>query len=184
MRHLLNFIAERSHSITALAAVIVLAQILLIALPLSGKIRNVNAKIEAANKNQTAAQQTLVTLKQLQSAQASGAADFSRLKLALPSNPELQDIYITLDSIASRTAVSILSVTPNPASANAIPVVLAIKGSYESMVEFMDALNRNIRPIDIASVGFATGVENNNIILTGSMKLNFFIVPSQTKLTQ
>lgn len=184
IRKLISLVVDQAHSIAAMATIIVIAQFFFIALPSSNRIAKVNAEIAAYRKAQAKAQETLTTLGQLQSLDNQQSDDLARLRLALPDNPAIQDIYITIDSITARTGVTVLSVTPNPVAADKIPVTLTLSGSYEGLVAFMSTLNRNLRPVEIESLGVASSFINNTVTLTGTMKLNFFYVSSQENKIQ
>ncbi|PIP51601.1 hypothetical protein COZ61_02040 [Candidatus Berkelbacteria bacterium CG_4_8_14_3_um_filter_33_6] len=98
------------------------------------------AKVEALTKNNT-------TLELLKNQLTSTLNDQNKLDIAIPKETQIPEIFITVESLAQKTEVDVISIKPeNEAVDNLIKTVIVVEAEYPNLKNFMLGLTKNIRP--------------------------------------
>lgn len=166
-------LAAYGNLIIAASIIIVIAHFVFFVLPQTARIKRINSNLSAAQKVVAVLDDNLAVLKQLQTLQQRQTEDFSRLQVAIPVDPAIEDIYVSLDAIAARTGLTIATVTPGKVEKDEVPVDVTLSGSYEGIVDFMNSLSSNLRPVTVENVGIASSQSENQTVITASFKLEF-----------
>jgi Tfp pilus assembly protein PilO len=98
--------------------------------------------------------------------------DLKRLEELLPRSPEVGLLLVNLENVSRTQGVSLNGLrveeiigssanSKNENSLQSLPVEISVSSSYEVFRSFLSALELSRRIIDIESVSFAAGDENN-----------------------
>lgn len=173
-----QLLANRGTLVVMAAVLLVALQLVFVGLPQIRAVSQTNTKIAVAKRTAAALQEKLDALKQLQTLQSRQPEDFGRVQVALPVDSAVEDIFVTLDTIAARSGMNIVSITPGRGSGSQVPADITVTGSYEGLVSLMTTLGKNLRPIEVGSVNIASSrTDRGEILITASLKLNFLQAP-------
>ena len=109
----------------------------------------------------------------------------SKLKGFVPTSEDLYTYIQTLSSAGNAAGISISSLQPGavtPASGtaySAVPIVASVKGTYDQLVSFMNAIYKLPRLTDINSVSITGGGPGTNRSTQLAVTLNLAIFTSQ-----
>lgn len=112
--------------------------------PQFGAISNTQSEIVQLSGEVTAKTREVQTLRKLLTdGRTSGTLNL--LALAVPSEPQIPELLIMVQAIATRAGLILVNATPS-ASPGGTKMDITLKGSYSGVVSFLDILNRNLRP--------------------------------------
>lgn len=84
------------------------------------------------------------------------SAELERLALAVPNTNGIDDLLVTLESIASTSGVVLASVQPVvTAGTKGSEAAVTLRGSYSGVRLFLEQLAKNLRPIKITELSIA-----------------------------
>ncbi len=187
-------------------AVLAVAVVLLLIVPQFGRMGELDAKLDKANRDIQAAQGLLA---QRQSAKAQAAqtqAQLLTLQNELPDNPELPSLIIELQNAANASGLLWVKVQPQTpqdrGGYEAVPMQLTMSGSWSDMTDYVrriSDLERQIRitgvdfkPQDLSGTTSGTGTTSSStetsatsgpVTLTASIQLEAYVMSAATGTT-
>lgn len=132
-------------------------------------------KLEIAELN--VRQQTLQALGQQIEAKK---ADVERLLLAVPADEAYPELLTTLNAIAGRSSVVLVSIQPTRGGATTsgtVPLAISLSGSYPQILSFVSDVEKNLRPVTIQSLNMVEGMSGGGV-LTATMQMEFARITS------
>lgn len=149
----------------------------LVILPQLQAIEDTNNTIKAKTQELEAAQKRRTLVEQARNLITKQPNDFRLITLALPTDSEVGGTLVTLESLAAKHGVSIKGIEPAVADAatGVLPVTMKIQSEYKNLIDFMNGLQSNLRPIKIKSATALKQLEGSTLDVT--LVLNFIFVP-------
>ncbi len=143
-------------------------------------------KMTTLHKDQ--AQETALRVKEknlseLATAFSEHQTELDRLKVAYPNEEQAAEAMIEIQTMAAQAGVTVSSLTPSHGSADALPVAVAVTGSYQNINSFLHGLYANLRPVVVQNVSIAGGAtdttgapaanSSSNLTATVSLSLSY-----------
>lgn len=96
------------------------------------------------------------------------------LSLAVPSEPQIPELLIMVQAMATRAGLTLVNATPSATPAGT-KMDITLKGGYSGMVNFLDILNRNLRPgvVQNFAIISQSNPEQSLVDTVGSLSVEF-----------
>jgi len=123
--------------------------------PTYNKVKNLRSLVKTKREvlqNQEKQQQLFQELKQ--------SKELEKLDQILPDNPEIPELMIQLETMASQNNLILKSINFTE-SQNEITSQIALAGSYNALKNYLKALENNLRLMDIVNLNFQAPKENS-----------------------
>ena len=150
-------------------------------LPEYNKISEFNVAINERQELYDSRSATLKKIQDLNQEYQQRAADIARISSVLPSKKSLAEIISAIDKLSTQNGLQIISavVVGQPSGGqigayNFLPIEIAMNGSYIGLVNFLQAVEKNLRIIDIISIDAAAASADNSNLLNFSVKGNTY----------
>lgn len=118
-----------------------------------------SAKVDGLSKN-------LNTLELLKGQLTSTLNDQNKLDISIPKETQIPEIFITVESLAQKAGVDIISIKPeNDVKDNLIKTVIVVESEYQNLKNFMALISKNIRPAVTESFKV---IKTNSEIVSGT----------------
>ena len=117
--------------------------------------------------------------------------ELRRLSLVIPPEKNIAEVLTAIEDISSQSGINLFDFTVSEGSSsnsakpyNLLSLTLSFSGQYESVLGFLDHIERHIRLIDVTS--FDIGIKEDEstesqIILSASLKANMYFLKPVTK---
>ncbi len=141
-----------------LAAVVVIAAawMFLVYRPRGDELASIEEEITQAEDLESSLQAQVARLQQLDEERPSVEAELRQLTAAVPPDPELATLILTLHEEASRAGIDFLQFTPSPPTAGEEAAVinagLDVEGSFFTTLDFLDRVESLDRIIVVDSI--------------------------------
>ena len=135
---------------------------LFVVVPRGAEVATVRADIDVAQQELAALEANLAALRAAQAA-GTAAADLEAIRVALPTTPELPNLFAALQAAATTANVGLSSIAPGvPAvsaagSASVIPLSLTVSGEYFALARFLHELETLPRITRVSAVSISGG---------------------------
>lgn len=100
-------------------------------------------------------------------------ADIERLGVAYPERDQTIEALIQAQIIASRTSMTVETLTPSAAKAGQVPVAMSVSGRFADLPGFLRQLNDNLRPILVKSVSVTAAGDKERPLVAVGTSLDF-----------
>lgn len=159
-----------SNRFAPLGLVIIVFVSLMFVKPLLIDIRQSNAQIKATDTQIEKAEAKIKKLEELRPQLSSAQEQINNLKVAMPAAQQIPEVLVMMEAIAGRVGMKITSVEVQPSSnsGNEVGVSLSATGTYDNLFKFTEVLEKNLRPIQIRSLGINSD-EGGSISATVSL---------------
>ena len=141
------------HNIVSLLSLIVILVIAVwVIYPNLNQIKDLNIKLGAKDKEISQAKQKINNLNTLKSEFNRFQEVVKQLEIAAPSEAQMPEILVQLETLAKRSGMEIISIQPTTTKNNQeVAVNLATNGNFASTLLFLRNLEKNARPIQVKS---------------------------------
>lgn len=78
-------------------------------------------------------------------------ATLEALFLAMPKSSQIPEVLVMIDSLGSRSGVVLDAATVGTPTSGEVPVTMSFTGNLSSVINFLDAINENVRTAIIKS---------------------------------
>lgn len=109
------------------------------------------------------------------------AVDITRISSVLPSKKSLAEMVSAIERLSIQSGLQLISanIAGKPLDSqvgayNSLPIEIAMGGSYPGLVSFLQSAEKNLRIIDITSIGATAGSADNPGLLNFSIKGNAY----------
>lgn len=130
------------YAIVGAAVLIVVAWMFLIYRPRGDEIAGIEEEIAQAEDLESSLQAQVARLQELDEERPSVEAELRQLTAAVPPEPELATLILTLHDEATRSGIDFLQFTPSPPTAGEETSVIAaglnVSGSFFTVLDFLD----------------------------------------------
>ncbi|MCA1834180.1 MAG: type 4a pilus biogenesis protein PilO [Actinomycetota bacterium] len=181
----------RRNMIVAVVASIVVVLLFWIALisPKMKQVKEVNAKIAAAEDDE---QQLRLTLRQLQQAKENAAATQAKLaqfQMLLPPTPDLPTFIREVQAAANADGIDLQSIAPTPPSTlsgaitgsaiQSISVTLQVQGGFFRMESFLARLEDLQRVVEVKNLSMSPLLDKltGTTTLQSTVTMTMYVVP-------
>jgi len=179
---------EQLVGLVTLAIVIILVIIFWLIKPQVSTLKDINAQVSAKKQELTATEEKLASMNALSKEITSKKEVVDKLNIVLPfNNPEIADIILELNNIASKSTVELKSIVPTnnltglsssaesseTADSETLNVAtyelnFSITGSYDGIKDFFTNIEKNLKSFKVKAVNI-TSSGNNDPILSASI---------------
>ena len=168
----INKKTEQIGAIMVLVLVVIIALIYLVIKPQTDSLKQNNIQAAAKKTLYNDQAKQIANLTSLSSQLASSATQVQQLSTALPKHQDVSELIVQLSAIATSQGLTISSLNPSTSQSAIAPTesttssqptvgtydfTLSITGTYSQIYGFLQALETNLRPINIQKVDFASG---------------------------
>lgn len=140
----------------AAVVVIVAAWMFLVYRPRGDEIAGIEEEITQAKDLESSLQAQVARLQELDEERPSVEAELRQLTAAVPPDPELATLILTLHEEASRAGIDFLQFTPSPPTAGEETAIINagmdVEGSFFTVVDFLDRIESLNRIVVIDSL--------------------------------
>lgn len=130
------------------ASLLALLAVWFILLPKLEVIRQTQTELTTLRAQVEAKTKELDSLRKLATQGGAVARTLELLAVAAPADPQIPELLIMVEAIASKSGLTLVNATPS-VSTSGTKLDLSLKGGYGSMASFFDLLNRNLRPAKV-----------------------------------
>lgn len=163
---------DRTSMIVLVSVIIIGAVAYFLINPAISQIRSLNIKLSARGEEISQMEAKLATLNSLETQFNQVQDQVKKLGLAAPSNDQIAEILVQLETIASDSGLTLASVQPiKESNQAAVSVNANLQGNYSGLIDFIKASEKNIRPINIKSINLASATEGEGSIVDCSLGL-------------
>lgn len=135
---------------------------LFVVAPRGGEVDAIRDEIDAAQQQLASLQSDVAALEAAQEA-GTASADLGSIRKALPTTPELPELFAALQAAASTANVGLSAIAPGVPSASAagsasvIPLSLTVSGDYFALARFLYELETQPRITRVSAVAISGG---------------------------
>lgn len=140
----------------SLALLVALLAVWFVLLPQMRAVSKRQSEIVALQSVVTARGREVDSLKKLTRQGGTVAKTLELLSLAAPAEAQVPELLVMVDTMARRANLTLINATPAAAAAGT-RLDLSVKGSYTGMVDFLDLINRNLRPGTVKNFSIIEG---------------------------
>lgn len=142
-----------NHLLVIAAILVVLVGFPLLIIPGLNRARADSQKISSLRSEIAAEQDRLKAIESVSTQIDKDPERYKLLQLALPTDPNLPDVFIMIENMAISSKVSLDSVVPDKSgSEQGVKIAVTISGSYTQVKTFLAAITTNVRPIIVNSM--------------------------------
>ena len=130
-----------------IALVALVAWYFLLFAPVNSDVKDTNRKLDEAQADQVAKSNTLQDLRSAQAQAGTSNDSTRRLDQLVPASAELASFIDNANTIAIRSGIDFLSISPTPPSANAgvggalvITMSMQIEGTFYDLLKYLEAM--------------------------------------------
>lgn len=176
---------------TALLIFVLIVLTLLLAIflawPKVKDLKQINTQVGALQGEKTALDSKIKALEEAQSQIAAAKPSIDTLNIAVPNNPAMPEILVSLESIVGRTGLVLNQLSPastgEGVSSGEAKVTISVSGSYPNVIRLLETFEKNIRPIKVNSLALTSSGETGDTAATFELSL-LFVPPQATTSTQ
>lgn len=170
---------ENSANQTNQSSVIILICVLIITSvayflinPTLAKIKDSNIKLSAKTNEINEMKTKISSLQTLATDFTSATDQVKKLGLALPTDSDTANVLVQLETMAISSGLQMNSIQPSTqAKKGVVNMTVSLQGEYTSLVNFITAMEKNLRPIDIKTINIASAKKENNVTTNFSLGL-------------
>lgn len=146
--------AQRLGSLVSLLAVVLAGlAVWLVMTPALKAIGDTQAEISKLTTETTDLQQQVTTLKNFAKQGNALTQQLAILAIAAPTKGKIPELLMMIQTMAARSGLALVNATPVVSGSNT-RTDITLRGDYPGLVNFLDILNRNIRPGAVKSFSF------------------------------
>lgn len=151
-------------------------------LPQVSTLRETRLATEALAADVTGLQAAMSEVQALDQSVAQRSAIVDQLNLAVPSSAAVDELIVSLETIASSAGVVLPTVQPATSTdGSVVPLTVTVRGSYSGVRLFLELLEQNLRPIRVTTLTMSTTSDVSGAsLVTTTLTLEAARVPTAT----
>ncbi len=156
------------------AGLIAMAIILfwILALPFYNRVSDLDAAIREREDLLNSKNAILTNIKELNKEYQKRIPEIAKLSAIVPSKKSVAEVLSAINDISAKNGIELFSsaiISQKTSDANNSPynllsIEMGLNGTYPGLTNFLQALERNLRLVDIASVDAAAGLGSTSIL--------------------
>ena len=173
--------------IIAVLIVVFLGVVFFLDWPVFKEVSSLRGEIKDYNKLVAEKEELIAKVEQLKSVYEDKQTDIKKVYYALPRTEEVPEIIVQLEALTSENGLILEAIDiqeiekqgskqEDKTGVNVLRISLALSGSYSSFKNFLEALEYNIRIMDIQRIEFSfkKGGEETNSFLEFNVDLEVY----------
>ena len=149
---------------------------LFVVAPRGTEVQTVRDELDAAQQELASLQADVAALEAAQNS-GTATADLDEIRAALPTTPELPNLFAALQAAATAANVGLSSIAPGVPSASAagsasvIPLSLTVSGEYFALARFLHELETLPRITRVSAISISGGGETGALSMQVSAEV-------------